>query len=320
MSKASIKQIEKAIKFFKEKPGYIKKSADYVAQILNIKPDNVIIARKDARATKAVRKVTKKVKETVEIDSIEESVVRKRLFFDIEVSPNIVASWSIGYKINLSYDNILRERAIICICYKWEGEDTVHSLQWNNGDDKQMLEKFVKIAESADQIVGHNGDSFDLKWIRTRCIFHGIRIMPDFKTIDTLKLSKSGFRFNSNRLDYIGKFLGIGGKLETTYDLWKKITLDNCSKSLHTMVEYCKVDVIRLEQVFEKLNPYVKHKVHYGVANGGRKIDCPECASDNVRSNGNRYTAAGTHFKMMKCNDCHKYYQVSATIYQKYMR
>ena len=30
----------------------------------------------------------------------------KRLFFDIETSPNIVFSWNIGYNLNISYENI----------------------------------------------------------------------------------------------------------------------------------------------------------------------------------------------------------------------
>ena len=32
----------------------------------------------------------------------------KRLFWDIETSPNVVLSWRIGYKINLDHDNILQ--------------------------------------------------------------------------------------------------------------------------------------------------------------------------------------------------------------------
>ena len=44
----------------------------------------------------------------------------KRLYLDIETSPNIGMFWESGYKKNISYDNIIKERAIICICYKWK--------------------------------------------------------------------------------------------------------------------------------------------------------------------------------------------------------
>ena len=51
----------------------------------------------------------------------------KRLFFDIETSPNIGLFWTAGYKLNISPDSIIKERAIICICYKWAGDDKIIS-------------------------------------------------------------------------------------------------------------------------------------------------------------------------------------------------
>jgi len=84
-------------------------------------------------------------------------MTRKRLFFDIETSPNIVTSWRIGYNLNISHDNIVKERAIICVCWKWEGEDEVHLLTWDKKqDDKKLLEKFIKELNKADEIIGHN--------------------------------------------------------------------------------------------------------------------------------------------------------------------
>ena len=113
---------------------------------------------------------------------------KKRLFFDIETSPNVGFFWSAGYKLNVPYSNIIKERAIICICYKWEGEDKVYSLQWDKDqNDKAMLEQFILVANEAHELVGHNGDRYDLPWIRTRCLFHGIPCFPNYTTIDTLK-------------------------------------------------------------------------------------------------------------------------------------
>src|SRR4029078_6764055 len=119
-------------------------------------------------------------------------VVPKRLIFDIETSPNIGMFWSAGYKQNIDYSNIIKERAIICICFKWEGQKKVHALTWDeNQDDKAMLETFIEIANEADELVGHNGDKFDLAWIRTRCLFHVIQMFPKYITVDTLKISRS---------------------------------------------------------------------------------------------------------------------------------
>ena len=89
-----------------------------------------------------------------------------RLFWDIETSPNIGFFWRPGYKVSLTHDNIIKERAIICICYKWEKEKKVHSLVWDKGCDKQICKEFMEVMEMADEMVAHNGDRFDLKWFR----------------------------------------------------------------------------------------------------------------------------------------------------------
>lgn len=230
----------------------------------------------------------------------------KRLFFDIEVSPNIGFFWNPGYNITVDYNNIIKERAIICACYKWEGDSKVYSLVWNSKqNDKELLKKLVDVMLKADQIVAHNGDKFDQAWIRTRCLYHGISIPPVISSFDTLKAARSKFRFNSNRLDYIGKFLGQGQKSETGgFDLWKEITLNNSKKALSKMVEYCKNDVVLLESIFQKMNPYVKSNIHVS----GDKEKCPECNSHKVYSQGIRITAAGVKQARKRCNDCGKWY------------
>lgn len=178
---------------------------------------------------------------------------KRRMFFDIEVSANVVLSWRIGQKVYLSPDDIIKERAIICICWKWEGESTVHSLEWNKGDDKSLLEKFSKVIDTADEVITQNGDAFDIKWLRARCLYHGIKVSSKFNSIDTLKMARAGFKFNSNKLDYMGQFLGLGKKIKTEYSLWKEIMLNNCPIAMGKMVKYCQQDVNLLQEVYNKL-------------------------------------------------------------------
>jgi DNA polymerase elongation subunit (family B) len=244
----------------------------------------------------------------------------KRLFFDIETSPNIGIFWTAGYKQNISYDNIIKERAIICICYKWAGEEKVHSLTWDsNQNDKKLLESFIKVANQADELVGHNGDKFDLPWVKTRCLYHEIPTFPNYVTIDTLKQARSKFRFNSNRLDYIGKFLGLGEKIHTSFDLWKDVVLNKDKKALNQMVEYCKGDVELLEKVYNRISPYVPHKTHVGVLNGGEKYSCPSCGSDDMKIAKKRISATGMSKVQLQCQGCGKYHTISSSVYDKYL-
>ena len=234
---------------------------------------------------------------------------RRRLFFDIEVSPNIGLFWEAGYKKNIEYNNIIKERAIICICWKWEDDKEVQFAHWDrNQSDKALLEKFIKVANQSDELIGHNGDRFDLAWIRTRCLFHKIEIFPDYKTIDTLKISRSKFKFNSNRLNYIAGFLGIGQKIKTDYNLWKEIVLHKDKKSLEKMVKYCQKDVKLLEDVYKKLASHITPKTHYGVIFGQDRGSCPECGSDELRITRRLVTASGLKKVQYRCATCGKYH------------
>lgn len=234
---------------------------------------------------------------------------RRRLFFDIETSPNIGLFWEAGYKKNITTDNIIKERAIICICYKWEDEKEVYSLNWDaKQSDKTMLTKFILVANQANEMVGHNGDKFDLAWIRTRCLFHHIDMFPTYTTIDTLKVARSKFRFQSNRLNYIAEFLGLGQKIKTEYNLWKDILLKNDKIAMEKMIKYCKKDVTLLEQVFKALRSHMTSKTHYGVIFGEDRGSCPECGSDDLIKNNKVVTASGLTRIQYKCKSCNLYH------------
>lgn len=240
----------------------------------------------------------------------------KILFFDIETSPNIVYSWRIGWNITLHPENIIDERKIICICWKWDGDDKVYSATWDDNQcDKKALEKFIKAANEADIIVGHNSDKFDEKWIRTRALYHRLHILPKYKSLDTLKKSKAHFLFNSNKLDYIAKYLGVGAKLEHSgFDMWKDC-MNGSKKALKEMVDYCKIDCVVLDDVYNTIQSYIKHNIHHGVIAGGSKASCVNCASDNNTYFNTEVTASGTIKRIMKCNDCNSTYSISNRTY-----
>lgn len=192
------------------------------------------------------------------VSQIKEKEPLKTLFYDIETSPNLVLSWQIGSRVSLGIESIVKEREIICICWKWEGENKIHSLEWNNGEDKELVRKFSKVLESANVVIGHNSDSFDNKVFKGRCLYHHIPIQTKYKGVDTLKISRRLFKLNSNKLDYIARFLGLGQKPHTGFQLWKDIVLKNDKKAMKKMVDYCKNDVILLEKIYKKLDKYNK--------------------------------------------------------------
>lgn len=242
----------------------------------------------------------------------------KQLFYDIETSPNIVTSWGIG-KTYLSYENILQERAVICISWKWGGEDKVRSLTWDRDQgDYAMISKFMKVLNEADEIIAHNGDNYDIRFLAGRAMYHDLDPFPWWKTVDTYKLAKRRFRLNCFRLDYLGEYLGLGRKNKTEYSWWLDILIRNDRKRLREMVDYCEQDVVLLEKVYDRIAKYSKPTTHAGALMGLSKWTCAHCASENVHASKRMVTASGYVKQQMQCNDCNRYFTISESAYKQY--
>ena len=292
--------------FLKENRGYLKWGSKKLAFKLNTTKDDIIKIKKEIR----------------EEDSLVDAGKKnfKRVFFDIETSPNVMYSWRAGYKLNLPPQNIIQERRIICICWKYEHDEKVHYLTWDEKQcDKTMLEVFIDVVIDADEIIGHNGDRFDIPWVRTRAIIHGLAFPAYVKSLDTLKKARrGGFNFNSNKLDYLAEILLGENKMETGgFSLWTNIMEDNCKESMDKMVKYCSKDVELLERVYHKLDSYIKPNTHVGMISNGDKETCPGCGSDDFNYVKKTSTAAGTLQHLLQCKDCSKYYKINNTSYKK---
>ncbi len=236
----------------------------------------------------------------------------QRLVYDIEVSPAIYWLWKGGYGINVPTGNLIKEAAVICISWQWEGEKKVHHLQWDGKqNDKAMLKKFVPIMQEAGVLIGHNSDGFDEKWIRTRCLFHRIPCPPDFVRIDTWKLSKKFLRLQGNGLKYLTKFLGLEGKIEPRAGLWQDVVFKKSKAAMIEMLEYCDRDVSQTMLAYEALIPYVG-----AVGHKGRSMqDCAHCGSSNTKWEKDRTSTAGTKKTQFRCQEsgCLKYGTVASS-------
>lgn len=248
-----------------------------------------------------------------------EPVKPKVLIYDIETSPNVGWFWRAGYKQNIGPNQILEERKIICLSYKWAGEDEVYSLNWDTEqDDKFLLEQFIPVLNESDLIVAHNGDRFDIKWIRTRALYHRLEMLPKYKQFDTLKVAKSKLYLNSNRLDYIAKFLGFEGKLVTRHNLWGEVCFDNNRDSLVEMIEYCEEDVVQLEHVYNELKHLDNPRLHVGRLNDRPRSTSPISGTYNAEVIKQIATTAGTIKYIMRDLETGRFFEMSESNYKKF--
>ncbi len=237
----------------------------------------------------------------------------KILYFDCETSPNLTFVWRLG-KQYVGMDQIHKERKVTCICYKWAGEKTIHSLQMNlskhdlgkkdDDADRQMLVDFCKVYAQADLTVAQNGIKFDIAFIRSRLVKFGL---PDIKPVilDDTYLASKGIGFNSHKLDYLAQHFGLGKKASHPYSLWVDV-MGGSQKALTDTVKYCKQDVNLLEKVYNNLLPYIKSKLNRATFAQDIKI-CPSCGVDALVKNGHSMSVTGIKRVVLCCKACGKH-------------
>lgn len=300
---------EEVIEFLINKPGYIKKGAKVLRNILKSKGFKVSLKT----CKQALSEVRNRLNNR---PTFKEEP--KILFYDIETSYGLAKAWRPGWKVKLTQDNFITVPKIICISYKWNYEDTVHTVRWDsNQDDKLLLELFIPELNKADFIVAHNGDKFDLPWIKTRALANDLEMHPKYKTVDTLKIARYKHRFLSNRLDDIGEYLKLGRKIKVDFALWDRVILEKSEKALKEMIKYCEQDVLLLEKVYNKLSKQELPVVHNGVLQGSTKNTSPYTGKSNVELVKTTTSKSGTVKHLMKDLNTNKYFELSDSAYRK---
>lgn len=236
----------------------------------------------------------------------------KILYWDIETAPMVVASWGL-FNQNIGYDAIIKDWYMICAAWRWHGDKKIETVSLLDDpkrfalditDDYVVTKKLHEVLSMADVIVGHNGDAFDLKKFNARSLYHGFDPLPPIATVDTLKVARKHFKISSNRLDYLGTFLECGAKVSTPKGLWMR-ALKGDVKAIKTMVKYNKGDIVLLQNVYNKLLPFMdKHPNRNLFTYEGSPMVCPKCGSDHMTLQGTRIsTRLGTR-QQYKCSKC----------------
>lgn len=168
-------------------------------------------------------------------------------------------------------------------------------------DDFYVVSEFSKILNQADAIVYHNGDRFDLPMLNARLAYHNLSPLPKIPTIDTKKIAWNQFRFNSNSLDYLSRFLGYKGKIENSSGLWLDAFAGKV-EALTQMAKYCRNDVDITEYVYNRLSPFMKTNP-LNAAAFGEDVVCirPGCEINSVQWRGTMTTSSGNKYRRFQC-------------------
>jgi len=184
-------------------------------------------------------------------------------------------------------------------------------------DDKRIIESMYEILDEADIIIAHNGDNFDIKKIMARGAIQGLIPPSPFRKIDTLKTCRREFKFDSNKLDDVADFFGVGRKLDTGgMPLWIAC-MDGDPKAWDKMLDYNIQDIALLDAVYRKIRHYDTKHPNIGQYYRDGKRRCTVCGSPAVRLTGGESHTNSSIFQEAVCGSCHHRMRVPGTIKTK---
>lgn len=237
----------------------------------------------------------------------------KTLIWDVECSTMRVEmetyDLSVRHRSRLNDADITRDWIMLGAAWKWLGDDNISVVSVSPKDplnDYEVIRKLYNAIDEADILVGHNSDSFDLKKFNTRALRYRMPPILKRQSVDTLKLARQHFKFSSNKLRYVAKFLGVEDKDESPD--WPKCLAGDADE-LRYMRQYNKQDVITTEQVYLELRGYHErhpdaNRYHEITDIEGKPVHlCPKCSSDD-------YSFVGYDNRLVRprkeyfCNSC----------------
>jgi len=231
----------------------------------------------------------------------------KILLFDIETLPMEVYVWGL-YKQKIPMDNIIKDWSIVSWSAKWLFSPHIYSgvvspTEAMERNDKSIMLGIFNLFESANIIVGHNCNRFDIRKLNARWIVNGYPPPSPYKVVDTLKVSQKRFAFSSHKLDYLVNLLCDTNKLKTEYSLWKRCC-NGDDKALRYMEKYNKRDVRILEDLYVELIPWLGILPSYGLYGDCKENMCPHCGGSDLDFNITPYYTTAGRFKAFRCTTC----------------
>jgi DNA polymerase elongation subunit (family B) len=222
------------------------------------------------------------------------------LILDIETAPHTAYVWGL-WDQNVGLSQLIETGRVMSVAVKWHGEKSVFQFDEKNVGKVEMLEQVINLLDEADAVVHYNGTKFDIPMLHKEFVELGYAPPSGVKQIDLLKTVRSQFRFPSNKLDYVVQHLGIGAKTEHEgFKLWVKC-MEGDAKAWARMRKYNVQDVFLTEKLYDKLQPWIKNGLNYGLFD--EESCCTKCGSFALTKRGFAVTNTG-RYQRWQCEDC----------------
>ena len=238
---------------------------------------------------------------------------------DIERIPGRVRTWHRGFTIEgdvwdlnalkditrrrIHADDMIEWPRTICAAWKWyDAEGVEFAAEWEVGGYDGFMRAVWDVFDQADLIIGHNADRFDARHLMGGWAEMGLPAPSPYKVIDTLKIARGTFAYESNTLDALNKRLGIDAKTDKYNAQIAKDAVNGDIPSQRILEEYNRGDIIASEALFDRLRPFAKGIPHLGMWTDD-EMACPSCGS-TMTATGKTVHANVQRYEHLHCDNC----------------
>ncbi len=224
----------------------------------------------------------------------------RSLVLDLETFPTEAYVWGL-FDQNIGLNQIKRTGGVVSWAAKWVDADETELSSINITTKRAMVKEIWKMLDEADEVIGWNSNSFDLKLLNAEFAMIGLPPPSPYKKIDLMRIVKNNMKFVSSKLEHVAGQFGVGSKVKHSgFDLWLGcMAKDQASWDLFH--EYNVQDVLLTEKLYHKLRPWIKTGLNRSLLTGN--CVCHTCGSANVQQRGWYYTKA-FKWKQYQCKDC----------------
>lgn len=191
----------------------------------------------------------------------------------------------------------------ICAAWRWYGTKKIEfAAEWQPSGRDGMIQRTWDAYDRADVVVGHNIDGFDSKILKGDWKLAGLDTPRPWKSVDTLKIVRREFRFESNTLDSLCERFGIGGK-EDHYDPQvAQAAVEGDRDAQRRIRLYCSGDVEKTEMFYDALRGSIPNHPHVGTFGDGKR--CNQCGSEDLKLQPSKYRAVVLDYALYRCQAC----------------
>jgi DNA polymerase elongation subunit (family B) len=233
------------------------------------------------------------------------------LLVDIETAPILAYVWGL-FDQTIGLNQVVSHTSILSWSAKWLGQKEIMYQdvrgQKNLRDDSKILKNLWNLLNEADVVIGQNSDKFDIPLINARFVANGFQPYAQFKKIDTYKIAKKNFRFDSNKLEYTTKLLCENNsksshKKYPGFLLWSECLKGNLD-AFKEMEAYNKQDVVSLEEYYNKIKAW-DHTINWNVYHNEEITYC-SCGSTDFKKIDKFHTTKTGKYQLYVCKCCGK--------------